>query len=350
MKIHATNLNLITSKYKSKLYKQNFMKTKRIAIISSIILLLCLLSTPVLLLHAQISASNKYVTKNVPAKNFDRISLVGSPTVEYTQTAGEAKIQITGSDNLVDLIECEVKGNTLKISFKNNTNINWGKHGRLKILASSPSLKSASLQGSGDIILKDINSDNFDITLIGSGDIVANSIACTGNFSATLQGSGDIDIKNNIRANDVTLKLHGSGDLDVNNISAQKATANLQGSGDLKIKGNNNINSVTAQVLGSGDLDFYNITANEVTGGLQGSGDLKLTGTTRSAILTLTNSGDLDAKNLQAEEVVAKVTGSGSMSCAASQILRTKIQGSGDIRYKGNPKVELTGKDHLHRL
>lgn len=88
MKNHATNSNLITSN-KNKPYKQNFMKTKRISLISSIIVLVCLLSTPALLLHAQISASNKYITKNMPTKNFDKIKLLGSLTVEYTQTRFE---------------------------------------------------------------------------------------------------------------------------------------------------------------------------------------------------------------------------------------------------------------------
>lgn len=325
------------------------MRTKSKLFISSFILLVCL-SSVATLLQAQVVASNKYVTMNVTIRNFNQIKLLGSLTVEYVQKEGPAKLQITGSDNIVELVQCEVKNNTLQISYKDNTSITFGKQGRLKIFASSASLKGAVLQGSGDILLKDIESDDFDMSLIGSGDIVANSITCSGDLSAVLQGSGDIKISNRIQAEDVVLKLQGSGDLDVAGISARKATVTLQGSGDMNIKGRSKVDNVTVRLLGSGDLDFCDIAAREVTGELQGSGDMKLTGSTRSAILKLTNSGDIDAKGLRASEVEAQVLGSGSISCAASQRLQTKIQGSGDISYKGNPEIQASGKNQLHKL
>ena len=60
-----------------------------------------------------ITASGKYITKNIKVTRFDQIYLKGSPTIEYTQSPGASKVQIAGSDNLVDLVECRVEGSTL---------------------------------------------------------------------------------------------------------------------------------------------------------------------------------------------------------------------------------------------
>lgn len=277
-----------------------------------------------------ITASGKYITKNIKVTRFDQIYLKGSPTIEYTQSPGASKVQIAGSDNLVDLVECRVEGSTLIVNMKSRTNISYGKEGRLKILVSSPMLKSASLQGSGDIHLGSLKVEGLDVSLTGSGDIVAENITCNSDFSALLKGSGDIDVKGQLRAKSVNL--------------------NLQGSGDLKVGSTNITSTVTAKLSGSGDMDVLDIRANSVSGQLDGSGDMTLSGSARNATLVLNRSGELSARKLDAENVTAHVNGSGEISCTATKTLETNIQGSGEISYKGNPSIRSTGKNHLNRL
>ena len=277
-----------------------------------------------------ITASGKYITKNIKVTRFDQIYLKGSPTIEYTQSPGASEVQIAGSDNLVDLVECRVEGSTLIVNMKSRTNISYGKEGRLKILVSSPMLKSASLQGSGDIHLGSLKVEGLDVSLTGSGDIVAENITCNSDFSALLKGSGDIDVKGQLRAKSVNL--------------------NLQGSGDLKVGSTNITSTVTAKLSGSGDMDVLDIRANSVSGQLDGSGDMTLSGSARNATLVLNRSGELSARKLDAENVTAHVNGSGEISCTATKTLETNIQGSGEISYKGNPSIRSTGKNHLNRL
>lgn len=295
---------------------------------------------------AQIKASKNYVTKEVKVGNFNKIRSVGNTTVIYTQNESErAKVRIYGSDNLVDLLDISVVNETLVVKMKNGTRITSWKDGRLKVIASSPSLEAAGLQGSGDInIESDIKCNNFLLELQGSGDINAQRINCKNNMKADLRGSGDIEIKGGIEAINVALELYGSGDLKVYNVTAFSAIARLQGSGDLKVQGMNKVTSAEAYMRGSGDLDFVNLRANDVKVKLQGSGDLKISGVTRTADLALENSGDLDAKRLQAVNVTAVLSGSGDLTCYASGTLKAGVKGSGDIGYEGNPnKVELIG-------
>lgn len=330
----------------------NVMMKKRIGVIGLLALLLCV-TTASAQFRQTIKASSNYQTKEQKIGNFDRIELLGSPTVVYTQsTDGKSELKITGSDNLLDVVECKVANNLLTVKFKNNVNIQFGKVGRLKIIVSSPSLKDVQLKGSGDVILMDVvKSTKLNLTLVGSGDIKADGIVCTSDFSATLQGSGDIAVRKNLQASNVTLKLVGSGDLEVYNLVAQSATATLQGSGDLNVRGVSVNGDVEVKMVGSGDLGFRGIKGGNVLAELQGSGDVTLAGTARQAKLVLSNSGDLDARNLNAVDVDAHLNGSGNISCSASGNLKCSINGSGDINYKGNPSnVESSGRHKPRKL
>lgn len=306
------------------------MKTIRKRGISAFLFLSLLMSATLVSAQGAIVASGKYITKNVKVSGFDRIQLKGSPTIEYTQSSGGTKVQVTGSDNLVDLIECRVEGSTLIVNMKPHTNISYGKAGRLKVLVSSPSLRSAFLQGSGDIYLGNLKAEELEVSLAGSGDIVAGDVTCNGDFSALLKGSGDIDVKGQIRAKSVSLTLQGSGDLNVVGVTGSEISAMLQGSGDLKVRSAYTTSTVTAK--------------------LSGSGDMTLSGSTRDATLVLSRSGELNARKLDAENVTARVNGSGDITCVATKTLVTNIQGSGEVSYKGNPSVRSTGKNHLNRL
>ena len=301
----------------------------------------------------RVKASGTYETKEVKIKNFDKIKLLGSPTVIYTQSAdNKSTLKIYGSDNVIDLVDCAVSDGVLSISFKNGTSIEFGKQGRLKIMASSPVLKDVHLQGSGDVILENkVKCDYLSLSLQGSGDISAGEVSCTNDLSINLQGSGDISLKNGVRAGNVALNLVGSGDIDIYNLKAKATAATLQGSGDLKVEGANEVDDVIVSLLGSGDLSFTGIKGENVQTELNGSGDIKVAGIAQQVILMLRNSGDLDAKDLKAVDVDATVSGSGSISCYVSGTLKCNISGSGDIGYKGDPaNVHSTGKNKPRKL
>ena len=327
-------------------------KTKRFIVLMNMFILLFTM-TAFAQHREMIKASGNYKTKEIEIKNFDQIKLLGSPTIIYTQSDnGKSELKLVGSDNLLDLLECEVSNNTLIVKFKSGVNIQFGRNGQLKVMASSPSLKNILLQGSGDVILNNsLKCTDLIMNLRGSGDIKAGTVVCTNSFSATLQGSGDIVVGDRLQSVKTALILQGSGDLDVHNLVATSATVSLQGSGDLKVKGASVSGVVDVLLQGSGDLNVERIQANEVKAGLQGSGDMKLEGTTRQATLGLTSSGEIDAKNLSATNVNAKLNGSGNITCFVSGILNCSMSGSGEIGYKGNPsKIESTGKNKPKRL
>lgn len=198
----------------------------------------------------RVKANGTYKTKNIKIGSFDKINLQGSPTVIYTQSAdNKSTLEVYGSDNILNLVECTVSDGTLFVSFKKGTNIEFGKEGRLKVMASSPMLKDVLLQGSGDLKVKGTNV---------AGDVTVN-----------LSGSGDLDFVG-IQGETVKAELQGSGDLKVAG-TAERAVLSLRNSGDLNAKDLKAVD-VDASVNGSGSISCY--VSGTLKCNISGSGDI----------------------------------------------------------------------------
>lgn len=252
-----------------------------------------------------VKASKNYVTKEIKVNNFTGLSLTGSQDVVYTQKAGKPKVEVYTSDNIVDLLDIRVTNGTLVVKFKKDVNVSYNK---LQLRISSETLNKISVAGSGNVKLANgLKTDKLNISVAGAGDIDANNITCAGNIDISIAGSGDI------QGNSI-------------------ACANL-----------------TASVAGSGDLKLGNVSATDIETSIAGSGTVRLKGNAQEANYRITGSGDLLASDLQAKRVSATVSGSGNIKCHATDYLKARVSGSGDIGYKGNPELDVP-KNKIHRL
>ena len=68
----------------------------------------------------------------------------------------------------------------------------------------------AVVKGSGDIVAKNLTSEDANLTVIGSGDITAKA---TNQVQAQVKGSGDIYVTGNPK--NVTQNTIGSGDISI---------------------------------------------------------------------------------------------------------------------------------------
>lgn len=234
-----------------------------------------------------VTGSRNYITKQVKVSNFEGIKLQGSPDIIYTQKAGAPSVEIYGSDNIVPLLETYVENGNLIIRYKKNTNIR--NIGKLEVRVSAPALKQMAISGSGDITLK-------------------NGMTTSGNLALSISGSGDID-GNKIKCNVLSVKVTGSGDIALKDVQAT---------------------GVEMHVTGSGDID--------------------MAGKCTDAEYSISGSGDINGANLKANNVAARISGSGVIKCYATQTLRGKVSGSGDVAYKGSPQTIEFSKKGLRKL
>ena len=82
-----------------------------------------------------VKGSKNYITKKENLEHFNDISMSGSANITYQQDSS-SRIEIYGSDNIVELLETKVNGETLNIKFKKNVNII--DKGKLEIKVFSP--------------------------------------------------------------------------------------------------------------------------------------------------------------------------------------------------------------------
>jgi hypothetical protein len=121
----------------------------------------------------------------------------------------------------------------------------------------------------------------------------------------------------------------------------QISFVSLSGSGDVMSK--NTIVSPTfkAKLSGSGDLTL-DVKTTDFEANLSGSGDVVLTGNSDSFTSKISGSGDVDALNLETKKANLTISGSGDMKVNCSESLYARVSGSGDIEYKGDPKIKDT--------
>ena len=115
------------------------------------------------------------------------------------------------------------------------------------------------------------------------------------------------------------VSLSGSGDVwNEQIIVANEFKVSLSGSGDVKL-----------------DVESSNLDAT-----VNGSGDLELKGKTENLKVNVTGSGDYKGFELDANDVEVSVNGSGDARIKCNGHLKARVAGSGDIKYRGNPKKE----------
>ena len=113
----------------------------------------------------------------------------------------------------------------------------------------------------------------------------------------------------------------------------------LSGSGDVISKDVIKSDNFEVSVSGSGDIELE-VDTNHLHASVSGSGDVDLSGTTNEFDASVVGSGDIDAYGLISDKASLKISGSGGMNLTVKKELEARVSGSGDIKYKGNPKIE----------
>lgn len=186
-------------------------------------------------------------TRTIKTQGYDVIDAKGSITV-ILQQGNEGEIQIIAEEDAQEYVVVKSDGKTLTIKLKKNL-YSVSRKG-IKVIVPFTELTEVSLNGSGDVESKDnIKASNFEVNLVGSGDIKLTVDATS--IDSSLSGSGDINLSGN--ATNLNVSMSGSGDFDSLKLSTIHTEASLSGSGDISVNAQKSINAV---VNGSGDIEY----------------------------------------------------------------------------------------------
>ena len=212
----------------------------------------------------KVRGNGKVVTKTRTVSDFDGVSAGGSFDVILVK-GKEGKITIEGEENILPYIVSEVKGGTLKIKYKKNTNVRLTR--RMTVTVPFRDIDHVSLGGSGnvktDVVIK---GDDVKFSLGGSGNIIANVDA--DNVKTSIGGSGDIKLSG--KTNYFKCAIAGSGSIKGYDLETNELKASIAGSGSIKATVNKKIK---ATVVGSGSI-YYKGNPTHIDNKSIGSGDV----------------------------------------------------------------------------
>lgn len=196
--------------------------------------------------------------------SYDGLKAAGSMDFKLVQ-GQEGEISIQGDANLMDYIVTEIKGNKLIVKVEDGYNLKPTQ--TIVVTVPYESISSVSLSGSGDIENSGIiESDDFDVSLAGSGDINLNVSAK--NIKSAIAGSGDIELRGSTK--NLRTKIAGSGDFEGSNLESINVDAKITGSGSADVVCNGNL---IARIAGSGDVNYSGKPTNKDTK-ITGSGSV----------------------------------------------------------------------------
>lgn len=211
-------------------------------------------------------------SKEFAVEDYSAVHLSGSAKMFYEQkTTEKPYLRIEIDENLLEYLEPTVKNGHLNLGTTKNINPT-----KYTIYTNSTSLKKASLSGSGSLSLdSDLETDELDMSVSGSGKILAGNISCQ-NLKTSISGSGSIQIES----------------------------------------------------LSGGSLSIS----------VSGSGSMKVAGSISESNVKVSGSGGVNLKELVSSKSKANVSGSGKIHLNVTEDLEARVSGSGGIYYTGNPE------------
>ena len=190
-----------------------------------------------------IQGSGNIISESRELNNFTSIILLGSIDVNI-KTSESNNCVVVADDNLIPYIKTEVVNNKLNISL----NESYSSEEKLVVNINTPNFDEVSLFGSGDINILDFKNNNLSLNISGSGNITGNGEVET--LVVKINGSGNLMSKE-IKSKSATITINGSGVGKV--FASDSISAKINGSGNIKYFGNpENVDSI---INGSGDIN-----------------------------------------------------------------------------------------------
>lgn len=191
-----------------------------------------------------VAGSGRQASETRTVRPFSAIDLSGSADVAVS--FGETQsVVVETDDNLLELVETVVQGDTLVIRNKSNTSTATLLGVRVTIVM--PALEEVTVSGSGSVAIAGLEGERVSFHLPGSGLITA--YGTVKNIEATLNGSGNIQC-GDLEAEVAEVHLSGSGNVTV--YASEHLTAEIGGSGNVLYRGDPA--EVDQSVTGSGNI------------------------------------------------------------------------------------------------
>jgi hypothetical protein len=207
-----------------------------------------------------ITGSGRVVASPVPVSSFSRLEVGGA--FHVTATIGSANsVTLHVDENLLDLVDVHVSGDTLHIGTKSGANL----HGaNLSADATAAELTGVEVSGAAQVtLIGDTDAVSLDLSASGAGQLTGNigaqhvRLELSGASHATLSGT----------AGALALEASGASDLQGQDLRVSELTVELSGASSASVTVSG---SISAEASGASSLRYFGsptFTKKDVSGG-----------------------------------------------------------------------------------
>jgi hypothetical protein len=190
--------------------------------------------------------ANAQATAVLDLETFTELDVDINATVNI-QHGSTQKVEVTGPQELIDLLNKEIKGDKWEIKY---TKRNVKNKKSLEITITITHLNEVEMNGSGKITGSSaFHEDEMEIGINGSGTIELEIYVKE--LEIGINGSGSTYLKGN--AEELDASINGSGDIKAENLICESAEFSVNGSGDSKI---HVTKKLSATINGSGSVYY----------------------------------------------------------------------------------------------
>jgi len=222
-----------------------------------------LLLLPTLLAFLSLTAQSN---RTIEVDDFDKLSVGYGIDVVLLQ-GNDSKVELSGSDKLVEGLIAEVERGELKLRYdrdwwKNMTS----KRGSITATVTTPTLTALSAGGGSDVVSEATwTAESFSLSSSGGSDIEL--IVKADKVSVRTSGGSDVDLRGS--CDQLNLSASGGSDIDASQFVAQIAQVNASGGSDVEVHADGQLD---VQASGAADVEY---TGNaKVRSNASGSSDI----------------------------------------------------------------------------
>lgn len=212
-----------------------------------------------------VRGSGQVVEETRPISGVEKVTLGGIGTA-IVEIGDEQSLRIEAEDNLLPLIETDIEGDTLIIGIQEG--INPQPTEPINYYLTVPSLEAVTVSGLGDVQLPELQSDEFEVVISGSGNIDAAALSAD-SLRVVISGLGDLNIDGGrVERQDVLISGGGSyraqamesnaAEVSITGLgsatlwAADRLDVRISGGGDVRYKGSP---SIEENITGLGNIE-----------------------------------------------------------------------------------------------
>jgi hypothetical protein len=219
----------------------------------------------------RIKPSDMIVVETREASGFTGIDMGTFGKVVLTQGDFEA-VTVSGSDNLVSLVETYVQGGILYIRPIEEFYVtSYTEENVLTFTITAREIDTLTISGIGDLEMESLTSPGLVVTVSGGGYIRIDRLT-TDDLTIVLSGTGTVELAGEAAQADIDMP--GLGDVNMPDLKIQTARVKLSGMGGATLWVTEQL---TGEISGVGDVSYYGSPITDVR--TQGLGEFTALGT-----------------------------------------------------------------------